>query len=75
LSDEEPVIAALDGVSPAFIRELLRRAALLVAESSDGPLHVTADHLDRALQGLRQGASELTSALLGAQPPETDDPY
>jgi hypothetical protein len=61
------------GVSPAFIRELLRRAALICAEDSDGDLHVTAEHLERALQELRLGANELTNTLLGAQPTSNPD--
>jgi ATP-dependent 26S proteasome regulatory subunit len=68
LNGDEPIVAALDGVSPAFIRELLRRAALLSAEGSEGRIRVTAEHLDRALQELRQGANELTNTLLGARP-------
>ena len=68
------LIAELEGVSPAFIRELLRRAALLAAEESDGPLSVGADQLERALQELRDGADDLTNALLGARPPTADEP-
>jgi ATP-dependent 26S proteasome regulatory subunit len=67
LTGEEPLIAALEGVSPAFIRELLRRAALMVAEESEGVLAVGAEQLERALEELRHGADELTNALLGAQ--------
>jgi ATP-dependent 26S proteasome regulatory subunit len=74
LGGDEPLIAELDGVSPAFIRELLRRAALLAAEGSEGTLRVTTADLDRALDELRQGANELTSTLLGAAPPEFDEP-
>ena len=69
LNGDEPVIAALEGVSPAFIRELLRRSALLAAEDSDGALRVNAGHLERALGELRHGADELTNTLLGANPP------
>ena len=68
------LIAALEGVSPAFIRELLRRAALLAAEESDGALSVGADQLERALEELRSGADDLTNALLGARPPTADEP-
>jgi hypothetical protein len=74
LSNDERLITALDGVSPAFIRELLRRAALLSAEGSGGRLHVTEDHLERALTELREGAGELTNTLLGARPPQANDP-
>ena len=66
----ESLIAALDGVSPAFIRELLRRGALLAAEESDGALSVSAEQLERALEELRHGTDDLTNALLGARPPE-----
>jgi hypothetical protein len=67
LTGDEPLIDALEGVSPAFIRELLRRAALLVAEESEGALSVRAEHLERALAELRHSANELTNTLLGAQ--------
>jgi len=70
--DDDPLVERLDGVSPAFIRELLRRAALLSAEGSDGRIRVTPDHLARALDELRQGAGELTNTLLGARPPRPD---
>ena len=73
LQDEDAVIAELDGTSPAFIRELLRRAALLAAEESEGPLRVTDVHLHAALAELRQAGSELTRTLLGAHTPTTDD--
>ena len=67
---DEELIDALDGVSPAFIRELLRRAALLSAEGTSGRLKVTHEQLRRALQELREGSSQLTNTLLGARPPE-----
>ncbi len=40
-------------MSPAFIRELLRRAALVAADESDGPLRVTPQQLEVAFQQLR----------------------
>jgi hypothetical protein len=66
---DEDLIDALDGVSPAFIRELLRRAALLSAEGTEGRLEVTHDHLRQALQQLREGSGQLTDTLLGARRP------
>ena len=72
LAGDEPLIATLEGVSPAFIRELLRRAALLVAEESEGALSVSVHHLERAFEELRRGADDLTNALLGARPPTED---
>ncbi len=68
LTGDEPVIGALEGVSPAFIRELLRRAALMVAEESEGEISVGAADLERALEELRHSAGDLTNVLLGAQP-------
>jgi ATP-dependent 26S proteasome regulatory subunit len=67
LTGDEPLIQALEGVSPAFIRELLRRAALLAADRSDGALSVTPDLVERALEDLRATAGELTETLLGAK--------
>ncbi len=52
------------GVSAAFIRELLRKAALAAAEQ-DGPLVVTERNLDDALQELLFEGGELTRSLLG----------
>jgi ATPase family associated with various cellular activities (AAA) len=75
LTDADPLIEDLDGVSPAFIRELLRRAAVVCAETSpEGALRVTPAHLRAALTELREGAGELTNTLLGsAQRTRKDD--
>ena len=55
------------GVSAAFIRELLRKAALLSAiEGGDGTLVVADRHLDEALHDLVVDGGELTKTLLGA---------
>jgi ATP-dependent 26S proteasome regulatory subunit len=70
LGDDGSLIHALDGVTPAFIRELLRRAAVLAAESTDGELVVTAAMLQRAADQLRESSGELTNALLGARTQE-----
>ena len=66
-ADAEAVVADLEGVSPAFIRELLRRAALLAAENSHGSLNVDGTHLRRALDELTLATNELTQRLLGAR--------
>ena len=74
LDDSDRLVADLRGTTPAFIRELLRRAALLAAEESDdGPLRVTHRHLHDALDELRRTGSELTQTLLGAQSPAAPD--
>ena len=65
----DDVLARTDGVTASFLKELLRRAALLSAtESRDsaGPLMVTADQLDRALDELHQTRNAMTRVLLGA---------
>lgn len=69
LTDERGLIAELAGTSPAFIRELLRRAALLAAETGDGTLCVGDHELRGALEELKHGADQLTQTLLGARRP------
>lgn len=71
-ADADAVVDELEGVSPAFIRELLRRAALLAAEDSHGDLAVDSTHLRRALDELAVGANQLTQRLLGARTPAAD---
>jgi hypothetical protein len=64
-ADLERIVERTKGVSAAFIRELLRLAAVLAAE--DGPaMIVTADHLDAALRELAFDSSPLGRKLLGA---------
>lgn len=72
LDDEDTVISELEGTSPAFIRELLRRAALLAAESGDGTLLVGDRQLRIALDELKRGGDRLTQTLLGARRPEPE---
>jgi ATP-dependent 26S proteasome regulatory subunit len=69
LDDDASLIEALDGVSPAFIRELLRRAALIAATDTEGEIRVTGEHVGEALAELRESAGALTSSLLGARRP------
>src|SRR3954471_7363209 len=71
-ADAEAVVEELDGVSPAFIRELLRRAALLSAEESEGSLRVDGAHLRRALDELTSATNNLTQRLLGARTPTAE---
>jgi ATP-dependent 26S proteasome regulatory subunit len=67
LRDQASFIAATAGTTPAFIREALRRAALLAAERGDGT-RITDELLSAGIQELREGADQLTGSLLGAQP-------
>ena len=65
--ESDGLVDELEGASPAFIRELLRRSALVAAETSpdDGELRVTERELRAALDELRAGSNELTRSLLG----------
>ena len=77
LSDPESVITRTEGVTASFIKELVRRAALVAAEEDEGtgdmtevPITVTDRHLSVALDQLLDTRSRLTQALLGGGPSE-----
>jgi hypothetical protein len=64
LSDAERFIRRTEGASAAFIRELLRKAALFAAD--DGEALIVEDrHLDEALHELVVMGGDLTKSLLG----------
>ena len=68
LQEPERLIGKTDGASPAFIQELVRKAALVAAEegsAADGSLKVTDAHFDTALREMVYGGGELTRSLLG----------
>jgi hypothetical protein len=68
LADREKLIARTEGVSGAFIRELLRKAAVFAAEEDgDGALLVRDRHVDEALAELLVAGGPLTQSLLGAR--------
>ncbi len=62
----EELVERLDAVSPAFIREVLRRAALLAAEAGDARA-VGRDALLAAADELADTRAQLTRRLLGAE--------
>jgi hypothetical protein len=64
--DIERFVKRTEGASAAFIRELLRRAALFAADDSD-PITVSDRHIDEALHELVVTGGELTKSLLGAK--------
>jgi SpoVK/Ycf46/Vps4 family AAA+-type ATPase len=65
VADLDRLVERTEGVSPAFIRELLRKAALL-AVGGDGEIVVEDRHLDQALLELAVEGGEVTRRLLGA---------
>ncbi len=65
ISDLAQFVTATEGTTPAFIREALRRAALLAVEQGD-PGHITDARLQEALTELNETNDALGSALLGA---------
>ena len=73
LTRPEAVIERTEGVTAAFLKELLRKAALLACEDddsdSDGPIRVTDAHLDAALDQLLDSGNQLTRVLLGGEQP------
>jgi hypothetical protein len=68
LDDPDAAITRTEGVSAAFIKELLRRAALEAADADDpdGAITVTDRHLGVALREMLVASDELTRRLLGA---------
>jgi len=64
----DDVIARTEGVTASFLKELLRRAALLAATrtAGDGELTVSADDLRAALDELLDTRNAMTRTLLGS---------
>jgi hypothetical protein len=70
LTNREHLIERTDGASGAFIRELLRKAAVFAAEENGGaPLVVYDRHVDEALTELVVAGGALTQSLLGGRTP------
>ena len=65
----ESVLERTEGVTASFLKELLRRAALIAVADSDAvgeaPLEVSADHLDTALDELLDTRNAMIGVLLG----------
>lgn len=68
LDDPSEVVAATEGVTASFIRELVRRAVInkLEAGPVDGPVRVDGDDLRSVLADLGAERAALTRSLLGA---------
>ncbi len=68
VKDLTGTVSRLEGASAAFIRELIRKAALLSADESDAEeLTVEERHLEEALSELVVAGGKLTQSLLGAK--------
>jgi hypothetical protein len=67
----DDVVSRTDGVTASFLKELLRRAAVIAADAdgrdvgSGGPLDVGADDLDAALTELLDTRNRMTRTVLG----------
>jgi hypothetical protein len=82
-ADLDEVAERTEGTTAPFLRELLRRAALLAAEADqagtgeaggpDGAIRVTRAQLSAALDRLLDSRSQLTRVLLGGQTKQRDD--
>ena len=69
-ADLDRMAEATEGVTASFLKELLRRAAVLAADAAtDGAVSVTVrgEHLDRALAELRDTGNAMTRVLLGGR--------
>jgi ATP-dependent 26S proteasome regulatory subunit len=66
LARQDEFIARTKGASAAFIRELMRKAALFAADESAGAV-VQDRHIEEALRELVVDGGELTKSLLGVR--------
>jgi cell division protease FtsH len=69
LGDPDTVVERTGGVTASFIKELLRKAAMIAAvdQPGDGKIIVTDAHVTQALDELLDEESTLTRALLGGR--------
>ncbi|HLZ38664.1 MAG TPA: hypothetical protein VKP64_13120 [Mycobacteriales bacterium] len=75
-ADLDRLAAATEGVTASFLKELLRRAAVLAAHDAPeavpgptpAPVHPSRAHLDAALAELQDTSNAMTRVLLGAGP-------
>ena len=70
----DTVIERTDQVTASFLKELLRRAALIAADGTAGELSVSAEQLDEALDELLSTRNAMTRVLLGGQQSRTGAP-
>lgn len=70
VDDPTAVVTGTHGVAASFIKEMMRRAALIAAEdaSGNGRISVSDEHLRASLEELLEGGDALIRALLGGPP-------
>jgi hypothetical protein len=81
LRDTDRVVERTEGVTASFIKELMRKAALVAAEAADGAgtpdetviPPVLDEHMRVALDELLAEGNAMTRALLGGSAPEEED--
>ncbi|MGD9645921.1 MAG: AAA family ATPase [Pirellulales bacterium] len=67
VADLQGLVDRTEGASAAFIRELLRKSALIAAAADTiGDIVVLDEHINEALAELLVGGGDLTKSLLGA---------
>lgn len=72
----DEVVERLEGASPAHVKELLRKAALIAAEArDDDPLVVEDADLEEALDDLVIGSGDVRASLFADTPPEAAFPF
>ena len=73
----ESVLERTAGVTASFLKELLRRAAVLAVEAEGeehGPLRVSAEQVDAALDELLDTRNAMTRVLLGGREQALEQP-
>jgi len=65
--DTSAVVAATEGVTASYIKELVRRAVLAALRAGDRPLVLRAAHFDEVLAEMNAQHQSLTRSLLGGE--------
>src|SRR5919202_6403916 len=71
----DELVERLQGASPAHVKELLRKAALLAADERQGEIVVEDRHLDAAVDELVIVGSDVRASVSGPAPGPADFPF
>ncbi len=74
-ADLDRVVAATEGVTASFIKELLRRAVLAALNEAETVQRLTDAHFDTALAGMATPGWSLTPGQLGTSPDDDPDEH